>query len=277
MGARIRVLACQIEVPAMAGLGQRDAHLSRVAEKIDRALAEAPADLVVLPELSSIAYGRETFDRLGLFAEALDGPSFEAFSPIAKAHGVAIAYGMPRIGKDAYHISQAVVGPDGALVGHYDKLHMAHYGASMEKDYFQPGDHLLTFQVKGLRIAPIICYDIRFPELARTLCLEHRVGLVLHCGAYFRDESFYSWHHFVVACALENQVYVLSLNRAGDDFGGSLVCPPWVDRDRPETRFGAAEIFERIKIDAEEIDAARRAYTFLADRLDDYAGLPKGG
>jgi nitrilase len=270
-------MACQIEIPSMAGPEQRDRHLHQVAEKIAAALSAEPADLVVLPELSSVPYTTDTFDRLDLFAEPLDGPSFQAFAPIAREHQVTIAYGMPRIGENAYHISQVVVGPDGALIGHFDKLHIAQFGASIEKHYFTAGDHLLTFELDGVRIAPIICYDIRIPELSRTLCIKHRTDLIIHCGAYFKDESFYSWHHFVVTRALENQVHFLSLNRAGEGYGASVYCPPWVDENRRETHFGEAEAFTRFEIDTERMDAARRSYPFLADRLEDYAGLPKRG
>ena len=253
---RIRLLACQIQIPPITGPEQRDRHLHRVADKIRAALIAEPADLVVLPELSSVPYTRETFDRLPQFAESLDGPSFQTFAPVAREHGVAIVYGVPRVEGNSYRISQVVVGPDGALIGHFDKIHIAQFGASMEKRYFEAGDHLLVFVLKGVRVAPIICYDIRIPELTRALCIEHHADLVVHCGAYFKDESFYSWHHFVVTRALENQVYVLSLNRAGEDFGASVFCPPWIDDARPETRFGEAERFMGFEIDTEQVAIA---------------------
>ena len=68
-----------------------------------------------------------------------------------------------------------VVGPDGeSCAGHYDKLHLAQYGASMEKEYFNRGNHLFhLFEVNGFRLSPIICYDIRIPELSRTLVVDH--------------------------------------------------------------------------------------------------------
>jgi nitrilase len=68
---------------------------------------------------------------------------------------------------------------------------------------------------------------------------------------------------------------VLSLNRAGAAFGSSVFCPPWVDEDGPEDHFGQAESFKRYEIDTERIETAPRTYTFLTDRLGDYADLPK--
>ena len=215
----LKLLACQIDVPPMASLADRDRHLDRVAALLETELQTTPADLVVLPELSSLDYGRSTFERLADFAEPLQGPSFESLCGIARRFGVAIVYGIPRRADGVYHISQVAMGPDGAILGHYDKLHIAQYGASCEKEFFARGNRLFVFEHRGLRIAPIVCYDIRVPELSRTLALERRVDLLLHCGAYARDESFHSWHAFVVARAMENQIYVLSLNRAGEAFG----------------------------------------------------------
>lgn len=274
MNPRCRLLACQLAVPPIATARERDRHLDDTARRIGRRLRETPADLVVLPELSSVVYGRSTFDRLDELAETLDGPSFEVMRQLARDFGVAVVYGIPRRTDGAYRISQVVVGPDGEIVGHFDKLHIANYGLSIEKQYFARGERLFVFEHAGLRIAPIICYDIRIPELTRTLALEHGVQLILHCGAYGRDESFHSWHHFVVSRAMENQIYLLSLNRAGADFGNSLFCGPWVDEAAPAVAFPQHdEAMLSLEVDAARIATVRRRYSFLADRLADYAAL----
>lgn len=269
----LSVLGCQIAVPVTETTAQRDAHVARTAVAVDAELKRTSADLVVLPELSSIDYSRRAFDRLAIIAETVGGPSTQIWQTIATRHKTTVVFGVPRKTETGYVISQVVVGPDGEIVGYYDKIHVAQYGASMEKEYFQRADRLLVFEVNGVRIAPIICYDIRVPELTRALCVKHRVDLVLHCGAYAQDLSYDSWHQFVVTRALENQVFVLSLNRAGDDFGSSVFCPPWVDRNTPVTAFGSEEEFRHLSIDLAAIDAARWSYPFLVDRLDDYDGL----
>jgi nitrilase len=269
----LTLLACQIAIPAMTTAAERDAHLATSAQKVMARLeaADKPVDLVVLPELSSIDYSRATFAQLAQMAEPLDGPSFQSWRKVATAHGVSVAYGFARQGTDGAHICTAVVGPDGTLVGHYDKLHLAQYGASMEKEYFTRGDHLFVFKIKGFRLAPIICYDIRIPELSRTLVIDRQVDVILHCGAYYRDASFHTWHAFAVARALENQVFFLSLNRAGQCYGDSLFCPPWQDENTPPLAFAAHdEDFRLITLDRETQTRARRDYPFLKDRLNDY-------
>ena len=268
--ASLRVLACQIEVPGAVDAPARDRHLKRVVATIGAALDERPADLVVLPELASVPYDSGLGGALPALAESLDGPSRQAFSRLAKRHRTHVLFGFPRRAVDGFRICQAVVGPDGALRGHYDKIHLAQFGASRERDLFVPGRQPLVFDVDGVRVAPIICYDIREPEFARYLCLDRGVHLLAHCGAYYRDESFHSWHAFVTTRALENQFHVLSLNRAGPGFGHSLYCPPWADERTPEQCFGEREELRMIDIGVAAVEHARRDYPFLADRVAAY-------
>ncbi len=269
----LTLLACQINVPIMATEAERDAHLAMSVEKVEAHLraTDNPVDLVVLPELSSIHYSRETFANLSELAEPLYGPSFKAWRKTAQDHGVYIAYGFPRKSEAGTFISVAVVHPDGDLLGHYDKVHLAQYGASSEKETFTRGKHLFAFQIKGFKLAPIICYDIRIPELTRTLVIDQNVDVILHCGAYYRDESFHTWHPFVLTRALENQIFLLSLNRAGTNFGQSLFCLPWHDEETHPLYFNeTAEDFRTITLDRKTLVEARSNYTFLEDKIADY-------
>ncbi len=272
----LTLLACQIAVPETRDRAGRDRHVGDLIEKIDRRLGQRQADLVVLPELASVEYSRAAFDRLAEISEPLDGPRVKAIGELAAKHAVHIVFGMPRRDGADYFITMVALGPTGDVIGHYDKLHICQYGASMEKEYFRRGDHLMVFEVKGFRVAPIICYDIRIPELTRVLCCDHGAHLILHCGVYARDESFFSWRHFAVTRAMENQVFFASISRAGEAFGESIVCPPWVDEHHPPTVFGTDEEFRFCRFEMSELKAVRAAYTFLSDRLDDYCNLPMG-
>jgi nitrilase len=274
----LRILACQIEIPTMTSAAERDRHLALSAGRADAQLHKTPADIVVLPELSSMDYSRASFACLDVLAEPLKGASYECWRAVAQRHDTFVSYSFARMAEGGYRISIAVVDPAGELVGYYDKLHLAQYGASMEKDYFQRGNHLFAFNVKGFRLAPFICYDIRFPELARTLVLDHGVDVILHCGAYFRDPSFHTWHTFANTRAIENQVFLLSLNRAGRNYGGSLFCYPWMDETIESVAFDDHEEDLRlIEIDRHSQDEAREKYTFLRDRRDSYDRLLQSG
>lgn len=269
----LNVLACQLHVPPIILVQERDAHLVSAGDKVRSRLTSCPdpVDLVVLPELSSLDYSRATFERLRDLSEPLDGASFATWSTIAREHQVHVVYSFARVDGDRFYISVAALDPDGCLLGHYDKIHLAQYGASMEKEYFTRGDRLFVFKLKNFNVAPIICYDIRIPELSRTLVLDRSVDVILHCGAYFRDESFHTWHSFAITRAIENQVFLLSLNRSGANYGKSLFCDPWMDQKTPPLEFkDTEEDFRVITLDKVDLENARANYSFLKDRLPDY-------
>lgn len=271
----MRLLACQIDIPAITTRVDRQIHVARVIDEIrDNLINSAKkTDLVVLPELSTIDYSRDAFRTLPELAETLDGESVQLFSELAKEQEVFISFGMPRVEGKNFYISQVVVNPRGEYAGHYDKLHIAHFGASMEKDYFRTGDHLFAFDVRGMGVAPIICYDHRFPELLKRLCVDEGVDLIIHSVAFYDDDSYPSWHSFVITRALENQVYYLSLNRAGVNYGSSVFCPPWVDHQVEAQVFPKEEVFLFFDLEPAAIEKSRATYPIRLDTRDDYEGM----
>jgi len=278
----VTILACQIDVPAMTRGAERTAHMDRVARAIDFELASnGPVDLVVLPELGSLDYSRSCFDRLSDLAEPLEAsPTIESLRKVAQTNGVAILAGMARQepGKDAgtdSFITQALIAADGKLAAHYDKLHIAQFGESTEKDYFVRADRLLVFEIGGFTFGTIICYDIRIPELSRVLARRHGVEVILHPTAFCRDETFHTWQAFATTRAIENQVYFVSVNRAGDDFGDSMLIEPWMDETVPLRQLSTGEEFARWTLSRSVLDHARSSYPFLSDVRDDYETLPK--
>ena len=275
--AQLRILACQIDIPAFTTKDKQHHHLQYCAVKANAWLKEHPADILLLPELSSLTYANETFAQLDSLAEEDEGISFQTWSEVASNNNCWVVYGFARRHNTekhstAYSIATGLINPNGQLKGIYEKLHLAQFGASEEKDYFSvSGNKLVVFEHKGFRLSPITCYDIRFPELSRTLVLQHQVDCILHTGAYARDPSFDSWHAFVKTRAMENQVYVASLNRAGTDFGASVFMPPWSDADHPTIDFAETqEECRLLTLDRGAIDSARQEYHFLDDRLQSY-------
>jgi omega-amidase len=264
----LSILACQVDIPLTRTSADRDVHLTELSARIGGALAREHTDIVVLPELSSIEYSRQAFERLAALSEPLDGPSFQTWRRISCEFDTYVAFSFPRRSDDGYFITLAVTDPGGNLVGHYDKIYLAQFGASMEKEFFERGDELFVFDVNGFRLGASICADIRIPELTRTLSVDGGAELIVHCGAYFRDPSFYSWHDFVITRALENQVFFLSVNRAGHDYGRSVFCPPWADEShRPIVFEEHDEQLVRLIAERGEIALARERYSFLKDRL----------
>jgi nitrilase len=236
-------------------------------------------DIYVLPELSSSGYDESVFNQLEDLAEDWGGPSFKAFSPLARDLGCYICYSFPRRrSSGVFTIAAAVVGPAGVIEAKYDKWHVCSTGECSEKRFFKNGKRPLeVFDVLGVRVGLCICYDIRFPELTRHLAVDKGISLLLHPGGWPRDEGFFTWHTFVTTRAVENTIYIMSTNWAGPNNGRTAFCPPFVDGDRA--------CLSRLKskpgvlvgtVDMEHLSYQRKKYPYLKDRNNGmYTSLAK--
>ena len=267
-GEQITVAGVQISQV----VGNREANISKATEAITAASGH---DIYVLPELSSSGYGVEVFRALADLAEDVKGPSYRAFSDLARRQRCFICYSFPRrAGKRNFNISTSVVDRDGNLAAHYDKWHVCSTGVCCEKDYFSAGESpIATFDVNGIQVGLAICYDIRFPELARKLTLERNISLLLHPGGWPRDEGFHTWHMFVQVRAMENSIYIMSTNWAGPDNGGTAFCPPFLDGEkcRLESLGESPGVLSGI-VDIRYLEEVRRTYPYLTDRNSDMYG-----
>ena len=248
--------------------GNREHNIAAAISAINSAESH---DIYVLPELSSSGYGVAAFEALHSLAEDENGPSFIAFSELAQRKQCFICYSFPRrINKEEYTICTAVVDRGGNLVAVYDKWHVCSTGVCCEKDYFSAGQSpLASFDVDGITVGIAICYDIRFPELTRTLALKHGISLLVHPGGWPKDEGFFSWHMFVQVRAMENQIYIMSTNWAGNENGSTVFCPPFID--------GQVNCIEKLNddpgvlsgvVDLEYLNEIRNRYPYLKDRSD---------
>jgi predicted amidohydrolase len=270
----MKILACQISIPDTRSIGNRISHIDRVGKLIEKKMGrEGPVDLIVLPELSTIEYSRKSFERLPVLAEDLKGPSYEVFSTLATRVGSYIAYGIPRCEGGRYYVSQVVVNPEGEYVTHYDKLHIAQFGASCEKEFFTPGNKLGIFTIGNFHVGIIICYDFRFPRLTATMAEKSNLDLIIHPVAFTQDSTLKSWHPFVICRALENQIYFLSQNRAGTAWGSTIFCPPWIDDESKPYIFGFREEIRVFHVDPGTLASVRERYPLAKDKISDYAKL----
>lgn len=265
--AALRVLGVQVlTVP-----GDTKANLARAAALIR---AHPGYDLYVLPELSCCGYDASVLSRKEEEAEELldateggrAGTFFADLACEAKAH---ICYGfLRRTSSGETTICQAVASPTG-LACAYDKMHLCEMGACSEVGFgLSPGAALATFECGGVRVGLTVCYDLRFPELYRALAWSHGCDLILHPSAFVRDATFPAYHTFVTTRAIENGVYVLSVNHAGEQFGDSIAAPPWLgpvpglDAELAPSTLGTEEGVLPLVVAAEELEAVRRAYPY---------------
>lgn len=273
----MKILAYQPLITQVKSAAQKRAHVRNIVQFLEASCQQEPdIDLILLPELTTIEYSANSFANLSELTEPLLGETFTEMATLAKKVGCAVSYGFPQVKNGSYFISQAVVGPSGECVANYSKLHLAQFGASMEQEYFSRGSKLAVFEWEGVRFGIIICYDFRFSELIRVLVNTHQVDVILHPVAFTKDGSFASWHHFAICRALEYQVYFLSINRAGEMWGNSILCPPWIDDHVQPTILSEKEEAHLFIIDKNSIRAARETYPFRLDKLADYTALEIG-
>lgn len=169
-------------------------------------------DVVVLPEMFTTGF---SMDPSRLAEPAGAGPGFDWLRTRARSHDAAfIGSLMTRDG--ARHVNRLWVAlPDGTML-HYDKRHLFRMGR--EHEHYAPGASRLVVEFRGWRIAPLVCYDLRFPVWSRR-SPEFDYDLLVYVANWPARRSF-AWQSLLVARAIENQCFVAGVNRVGRDGAG---------------------------------------------------------
>jgi predicted amidohydrolase len=179
---------------------------------------------VLLPELGDTGFSMN-LDRI------VDERTIEWAKALAKRLGVFIQPGFARrraVANDpAGRNCAAIISPDGELLGEYQKFHPFSYGK--ESKFYAGGDHLLLRRCGEGIVCPLICYDLRFPELWRAATLAG--SEVFTIGASWPAARQQHWRALLIARAIENQAFVVAVNRTGSDphlqyAGGSIIISP---------------------------------------------------
>jgi len=154
-------------------------------------------------------------------------------------------------------------GPDGELVT-YDKRHLFSY--AREHVNFEAGDDVVGFEVEGVRVTPFVCYDLRFADEFWALANDTDCFVV---PASWPRQRAVHWRALLPARAIENQCYVVGVNRvgAGDGLtyvGDSVILDPLGEAVAAAPDDGECVITG--EVDAERVRAVRERYPFLRDR-----------
>jgi nitrilase len=198
-------------------------------------------DLYVLPELSPIGYTQDTFDRY-LRRPEIQQEIDVILAEAAREIKVYIAYGrIASVDGESFTIQHCVLDDKGTVVARYDKQLLCNYGDCAETKYFTAGTDLCSFDCKGFCVGLLICADMRNPTWSRQLVKHHKVDMILQPAAFSRDISFRTWKSFRETRAVENSVYWVGVNYAGNYYGNSAIVPPWVDEDCEPSMLGTQE------------------------------------
>ncbi|MCR3955066.1 MAG: carbon-nitrogen hydrolase family protein [Gudongella sp.] len=246
----------------------------RTADRMLGQAASQGARLLVLPEMFNVPYDNSFFPG---YAEEYPGETTEFLKRKAIELDVYIAGGSipEREGNSIYNTSY-VFSPKGELIGKHRKAHLFDIDVKggitfRESDVLSPGQESTLFNVDGLKVGLIICYDIRFPEFTRKLALEGAQA-VLVPAAFNMITGPAHWHLSARARALDNQVYMLlcSQSRNSDSsytaYGHSLAAGPWGDLiSELETEEGILHV----AIDTDRVDKIRNELPLLKHRREE--------
>jgi omega-amidase len=206
----MKIAAAQIScVP-----GDHDSNLQKIREFSSHA-KESGAELVVFPEMIDTGYSMPVIQKS---AKAWANGAVPELQNIAKAISIVIVAGVSERDGASIYNAQVVVDADGQVVAKYRKTHLVTAAPLDERGTFLPGNEFTSFDMTGFRFGLSICYDLRFPEMCRTLAVEHHANILINSSAW----PFPRLEHLrilALARAIENQSYLILANRVGTDDG----------------------------------------------------------
>lgn len=241
-------------------LGKKEANLEKAGEMIKQA-SEMEADIACLPEVFSTGFSMKNIREL---AEEIPGRTTEFLSAVSRKNKIGVIGSIvERQGKRLFNTCVAI-DSRGRLAAKYRKIHL--FRPFMEDRHFEAGCEPVCNDFEGLKIGLMICYDIRFPELAR--CLALKGAQVIFVPAEFPCPKRKVWETLLAARAIENQLYVVGVNRIGRDkacryFGGSMIAGPSGEK---LASCGGREKVSVAEIDTGKTKEAREAISCFSDR-----------
>ncbi|HEY3943971.1 MAG TPA: carbon-nitrogen hydrolase family protein [Solirubrobacteraceae bacterium] len=209
-------------------LGEKERNLEVCVARLEEAATKGAA-LLVLPECAIPGYMFDSAEEALPFAEGIPGPSTEILERESRRLGMHVVCGLLERDGDVMHNTAVFVGPDG-LIGVYRKTHLPFLGVDR---FVVAGDELPIFETPLGRVGLEICYDLRFPEVTRTLALRG-ADLIAH-PTNFPLAARLQTEFITRARAAENRVYLLTANRIGKErwgefCGWSQIVDPYGDR-----------------------------------------------
>ncbi|MCM3783956.1 carbon-nitrogen family hydrolase [Neobacillus mesonae] len=209
-------------------VGDTEANRKRMQDSIRKTMQEHPeVSVIILPEMWNTGYALTEIHELASEEGAIEREWLSEYAAAYKVNIVAGSIAEKKEGK--IYNSMYVFNKLGEQIARYAKLHL--FRLMDEEKYLAAGDEPVTFTLdEKWFCGASICYDIRFPELARTMALDG--AKVLFVPAEWPHPRLHHWRTLLMARAIENQMYVVSCNRVGTSgdtafFGHSMIIDPW--------------------------------------------------
>jgi omega-amidase len=237
------------------------ANLSFIKEYMDN--IEGSIDLLVLPEMFNTAYVMSPAE----VAETLDGYTVSAMTSIASNYNMAILGSIPRKNGDQYYNTCITVNKEG-VYHTYDKQHLfALAGENLR--YTSGAEPSKPMEIAGIYIAPLICYDLRFPYASWKIGGAQMPHVIIY-SANWPQPRIHHWEALLMARAVENQCYVIGANRVGYDqndltYPGKSMAVKYDGTVMVEMNDQVGHTI--IEIDKEALEKYRKKMPFLIDAI----------
>lgn len=254
----MKVAAIQFDV----ALGDPESNRLSVRRLVEAAVSSEGPDLVVLPEMWNTGY---CLSRVRDVADRDGEPTRGFISELCRRYRMNIIAGsVADLREGRVYNTSYVFGRDGGELGQYSKIHR--FRLMHEHLYLEAGDRPLVVDIDGVRCGVMICYDLRFPELARRIALAGASAMFI--PAQWPHPREHHWRTLLMARAIENQMYVVGCNRVGlmgdeDFFGRSMIVDPWGEI---AVEAGATETVISADIDVDRVRRVRETIPVFEDR-----------
>lgn len=226
----------------------KEKNLDMFSQKID--VISEPSDLIVLPEMFTTGFSMMP-EKL---AESMNDETIKWIKEKAKKKNCVITGSFICEENGKYFNRLIWMNPDGTF-NTYDKRHLFRLGD--EDQHYSGGDKKIIVDLKGWKICPLICYDLRFPVWSRNT--QQNSYDVLIYIANWPERRSSAWKTLLPARAIENQSYVVGLNRVGHDGNG-------ITHSGDSMAINAkGEIISKIKPNEESVETITLSYTELSE------------
>mgnify|MGYP001176450206 CR=1 FL=1 len=248
------------------GLGQLDVgfenkeYAKKLCEEMIFSAAKAQVDFLVFPEMTLTGFTIKTKE---LAEDFSNSETLQFFKKNAMLHKMAICFGLPLLSLEKAENHCVVFSETGELLADYAKIHPFSFGT--EAKFYQGGTSLASCMIKEFITTPFVCYDLRFPEIFQIASQTSTLLVVIANWPISRRED---WAVLLKARAIENQAFVVGVNRTGNGggleyFGDSMVISPRgkiLAHAKEETGLTTVDIFP------EEALTCRKKFPLKADR-----------
>lgn len=219
---------------------------------------------IVFPEMTLTGYTLEIEEASEKFKNE---NSVKSFGKLAKIYGIYIFFGTVISSNDSITLpsnSLCLATPQGKCNVIYDKIHPFSY--ANEDKYFRPGKNLCKVTICGFRIGAAICYDLRFPELFSIMAPNTDLIMII---ANWPKKRIDHWYALLRARAIENQCYLVGVNRIGTDGNGIEYQKSSVIYSPQGVKIDAVKESKEIDIyqlDVDEVAKYRNEFPTLKDK-----------